>query len=412
MSKAKRTLWISGSLLAAFAAGFALRLWNRPSANDLLQQAQISLDLNDDHSCKQHLTRLLVSHPQQVSTQARLMLAKISNQQSDWNTVIAALRPVPDSDPLAATVRIAEGDAWRRLYRASEAEDCWERALAINADARQARSGLLYLYSVQLRRDLWLQKLWELYDRREAGERELIQLLIAAEVVWETKEILHDVAGYAAADPEDVHNHRALATYLLASGRAQEARKRLRELHERYPEDLEVWLALAAALLTVGDTDSAATLFQSPPPAATADYRYWKQLGSMHLLREQYGPSCEAYRKSVELFPYNLEVRNRFARALRFANQIDAAREQAQCAQDLSTIQRLCHTIDTNGWDLEKVRKLIYTCEKLRLIEEAIGWTRQALKRAPDDADLRKTEARLETLPLTSSRHLPKTGAI
>lgn len=405
---AKRFIWIGVWLSSTFAAGFGFRAWQRPSAKDLVFQAQAALDWRRYEEAGELLKQLVFTRPDKATSQHRLILAKLSAQQSDWSTVVAALAGVDDSDPNAVVARIAEGDAWRNLQRAQRAEDCWRRALALDPEARSARTGLLYLYSIQLRRDLWIEKLWELYDRGQAGQKELIQLLIAGEVVWETKTLIDEVAGFAAADPADVHDRRALAVYLLRSGRATEAVTRLRQLHERHPEDEEVWFALVEALLALGDAEAAGSLLDAPPDAAARDFRYWKFLGSRHLLQEQYEKASDAFETSVAMFPFDLIVRNRYAQALRFANRAHEARRQAEAAQQLSTIQRLCHTIDTYGWNSEKVLPLIEACEKVGLIEEALGWTRLALLRYPDDENFQRLDQRLRTLPLTSIRRIPK----
>lgn len=391
-----------------FAGGFAARTLSAPSHQELLKQVDALLAGRQFDLAKELLTESIQRFPQQTNTQQRMVLAKLSAQQSDWNGVICALQEVPKKDPQAVLARIAEGDAWRRLFHARQAERCWEEALDIDPEARSARNGLLYLYSIQLRRTEWFQKLWEFYDRGQATQNELQQLLIAGQVVWETSELLKQVASFAAADPQDINSQRALAVYLLRSGNAEEAIKRLGELREQHPDDGEVWLALAETLLAVGKAEEVQKLFAQPEPASIQqDYRYWKFQAMLQMQQGAYDQAAQAFEQSVRRFPYDLEVRNKFAQTLRYLRDVEGAQEHSRVAGILSMIQRHCHTLQANGWDLERVKRLISLCAEMKLVEEAIGWCNLALTRAPADPQLQEWKLKLRAMPKTSSRHLP-----
>src|SRR5262249_42534348 len=149
--------------------------------------------------------------------------SQLSHERGNLTATAVALRGISDSDPMGADVRLAEGDAWLKLRRASLAEDCWLRANRLAPDNPIPRRRLIYLYAMQLRREPWTKLLWELYDRHDAGLTEMIQLMIADHVVWDPEESITEMRAYAAADILDIHSRRALAWYLLTAGKIDEA---------------------------------------------------------------------------------------------------------------------------------------------------------------------------------------------
>src|SRR5207247_86591 len=171
----------------ALVAGAIYRHSREPSETELMAEASRLVGVQRRDAAEVVLRRVLGRHPS--NWDARLALAQLARLKGDWASTAAALYPIPDDHRQAAAVRVLEGDAWLKLDRAVAAETAWHRALLLD-HTDTARHRLLYLYGVQLRRGPWLAILWELYDAHHAGLPEMLQIMIAGHIVWETEDAL------------------------------------------------------------------------------------------------------------------------------------------------------------------------------------------------------------------------------
>jgi thioredoxin-like negative regulator of GroEL len=352
------------------------------------------------------LRRLLARQPNR--TDARLLLGKLAHDRNDWATVAAAFRGVSDSDPMAGAIRVAEGDAWLKLNRAVLAEDCWSRAYHLSPEDPQPRLRLIYLYGMQLRREPWTELLWELYDRNQAGMREMIQLMIAGHVVWEAEEAVREVRRFAASDPDDFHSRRAVAEYLLLAGQIPEAIRELESLLQAHPNNVEARLAMVECHVARADNENARKCLGQMPESAQADYRFWKSQGSLALLDQRFDDSVSDFAKALAQAPFDRELHHKIAQSLRPVGDFDSAERHAQIAGKLAKIHRLCHSLHHERTSsMANILHLVQLCEELELIEEARGWIMVGLEIDPRDTDLLAAQNRLSELPATSSRHPP-----
>ena len=390
---------------AAALGGGLLAQWRAPSADEYWARAEGALRAGQIAQAELALRHVLAKR--EDSVRERCLLSQLAARQEDWRTAAALLEPIPDADPVAIAARVAEGDAWLRLHRARSAENCWRRAYQLDLEAREPRVRLLYLYALQLRRQQWTQKLWEMYDRGEAGLTEMLQLMISRHATWETTDPIVEIRQFVAADPEDTHSRRALGLYLMKAGRLTLATKVLRTACQRDQQNPENWLALAECLLAASDLDALEALWSEAPASIQDDAHYWIARGSWLLLCEQFASAVDCFDRALPSSLYNLELHHKLAQALRLTGEREKATCHSAMADALSKIERLCLSLHPGDWRVETVRLLATRCESLLLTEEARGWVRVGLAQAPADPSLLSLQDRLAMKPPTSSRHPP-----
>ncbi len=390
--------------LLAFFLGALCCVLTRETPEKLMEQARQFAATNRFGEAERSLRRILALEP--TRTDARLLLGKLGHDRNDWATVASAFRDVPDSDPMAGAIRVAEGDAWLKLNRAVLAEDCWTRATRLSPEDDQPRMRLIYLYGLQLRRAQWLGLLWNLYDRDQVGLREMVQLMIAANVVWEADEAAQDVRRFAVADAADIHSRRALGEYLLLAGRISEAIQELESLLQAFPDHLDARLALVECHLARADKASARKSLDQMPESAANDYRYWKSRGSLALLERRFDDSVADFTHALAKAPFDRELHHKLSQSLRIVGSFGRAEHHAQIADKLARIHRVCHSVyHQRTPSPADIMHLVQLCAEVGLIEEALGWIRVGEALVPRDAAFLAARNRLSALPQTSIRH-------
>ena len=394
-------VWVLSLIL-----GVSCRYVLREGPEQVFEQARRFAATNRFAEAETSLRRLLARQPNR--TDARLLLGKLAHDRNDWATVVAAFQGVADTDPMAGSIRVAEGDAWLKLNRAVLAEDRWVRAYHMSPEYPQPRLRLIYLYGLQLRREPWAKLLWELYDRDQAGLREMIQLMIAGHVVWESEEATQDVRRFAEADGADFHSRRAVGVYLLLAGQIPEAIRELESILQSNHNDAETWLALVECHLARADNESARKCLDQMSEPTQADYRFWKHRGSLAVLELRLDDSVSEFAKALAKAPFDRELHQKMSQSLRLVGDFDAAGHHAVIAEKLAKIHRLCHSVHhQRSISLSDILQLVQLCEALGLIEESLGWTKLGLKLAKSDAGFVAAQDRLLALPATSARHPP-----
>jgi tetratricopeptide (TPR) repeat protein len=392
--------------MLSFLLGVTCRYVLGHGSEQFFEQARRFAAARRFDEAEMSLRRLLAREP--ARTEARLLLGHLAHERGDWATVAAVFRGIPDSDPVAGPIRVAEGDAWLQLNRAVLAEDCWSRAHRLSPEDPQPRGRLIYVYGLQLRREPWMRLLWELYDRDQAGLGEMIQLMIAGHVVWEAEEAVQDVGRFAAADADDVNSRRAVGEYRLLAGQFPKAIRELESILQSKPDDLETRLALVECHLGRADNESARTCLDQISSPAPADYRFWKDRGSLALLDRRLDDSVTDFAKALANAPFDRELHHKMAQSLRLVGNFDAAERHAETADKLARIHRLCHSLHFQRTpSLPEIERLVQLCEESGLIEEALGWIRVGLGLEQGNPDLLAARHRLSGISRTSSRHPP-----
>jgi tetratricopeptide (TPR) repeat protein len=82
-------------------------------------------------------------------------------------------------------------------------------------------------------------------------------------------------------------------------------KERVGRLFARFPNNLELLAYCLHASIADGDPSRVAELLASSPPEAVEDNRFWRFKGWLHSARGELQEAVAAYRKALELNPYD-----------------------------------------------------------------------------------------------------------
>lgn len=101
--------------------------------------------------------------------------------------------------------------------------------------------------------------------------------------------------------------------------------RRLRELLDRFPGNLELLAYFLQKATTRGDLDEVTTLLGQAPDEAQRDNRFWRFKGWLHGQRDEPAEAEAAYRRALELDPYDFATQHQLGGALRKGAKLDEA---------------------------------------------------------------------------------------
>ena len=116
--------------------------------------------------------------------------------------------------------------------------------------------------------------------------------------------------------------------------------RRLRELLERFPGNLELLAYFLQKATTRGDIDMVTELLGQAPPEAESDNRFWRFKGWVH---DQGGESDEAeaaYRRALAIEPFDFLSQHQLAAVLRKRGQGEEAAKLTRLAADGRTLRK------------------------------------------------------------------------
>ena len=108
--------------------------------------------------------------------------------------------------------------------------------------------------------------------------------------------------------------------------------RRLKELLDRFPGNLELLAYFLQKATTRGDIDDVTGLLGQAPPEAEADNRFWRFKGWVHAQSDQPAEAEAAYRRALEIDPYDFATQHQLAGALRKGGKLEAAADFARLA--------------------------------------------------------------------------------
>src|SRR5262245_62088535 len=136
-------------------AGLAPRLWSRGSRHDPKRLGLLQSAWNEFAAQRYDRAGAILDHraAEVAPTPLDWMLrARIAEAQGHLAEALDQLRPIPDSDPIAAQAWLKAGQIELARHQARAAEAAYRHALALNPDQIQAHRELAYLYAVQRRK--------------------------------------------------------------------------------------------------------------------------------------------------------------------------------------------------------------------------------------------------------------------
>jgi tetratricopeptide (TPR) repeat protein len=301
---------------------------------------------------------------------------------------------------LRAMASLDKGKAAYLLECYDRAEACWLSALKIDPLVPEATWALLDLYYLEGRRS----EARRLALRQHAVEpdpgdrvRLLLELVRVDVEPPDPASLVGRFERAVARHPREFRAALALGLARVRDGKPGPGLALLREVVERYPEEIDTWDALLTGLNDAGlASDLNEELGRVPPPLADHP-RLAAHSGRAAQERRDWPAAVQAYRRSLEAQPDDLVTLYRLGLALRVSGDVAGARsiearfQAAQAAlkearQLYSEIRAVSERGRTPGPNLEG--RLAYNRERLGRQEEALAWRQFAETILPRDSSL------------------------
>ena len=340
---------------------------------------------------EQELRRRLRQSPHDGA--ARMQLARLFAARNDYLSCARALHQVPNWWPARSDALFLEGQAWKYLHRARDAETAGEALIADDplhpVSARYfsgAARELIARYVLENRLEDARRVLWRAYDEAAPPERRDILLMRTRA---ELERVAHEEAvvvlrGNATADPSDWSSRRALAVEEQIAGRPEEADRQIQAVLKARPDDSRAWRAQLEIWHLRGDRDTLKAALVRLPKSAGADPDVWKFRGLAQTWDGHNTAAAAAFRKAVELNPREAEYLYQLGMSEQRLGLRDLAANDLQRSRRLRDDYQKIHEAYVDyqktarpGVDphAPEVRAAV---KRLADLSERLGWTREA----------------------------------
>lgn len=323
---------------------------------------------------------------------ARMKLARLLVKRGENVAGARELHRVPFWWPSKGEASFLEGETFKLVNRAKEAEAAWKACIADDplhpVPPRMfhgAAKDLVTLYLLEGRIDEARQVLWRAYDEATPEERPGV---LATRVRLELERIDHNEAAgrlreYLAADPEDHEVTRALAVEEHAIGDEDSATRDIEACLRRRPDEPTTWRAWLEILNDRGDVEGFRSAIARLPSTTDGDARVWMYRGIEHQRDGDNAGALEDFRRSSKLAPFDAEILYKLGRTelalgstVPGREHVARSRELYKAYEDLRDgYQSFLEQARRSPRDDVGYRSAI---EKLATSCRALGWTREA----------------------------------
>jgi len=319
-----RWLVLGGCLLAALALAGTLggRFWISRSYAKACEQAE------RDRDWKQ-LEAVAGKWAAWRGNQAQpwIYLAQAAQEQGDLPQAVEYLDQLPPSDPLTPLALVEQSTLlFGPLNRPIQGAESCERALALNPRLPEAYRRVVYFYTYTLQRGKMASRIYDAIAH-DCDQPEMYLYLVARDYLslgdayeqttkWlkgapdeELLLVAQAYAGIKAGAFTETEERQ-----LEADGRLKPAHRLVVEkLLARFPRNLELLVLQLQSSSADGDAEQVAKVLSSSPPAAVEDGRFWRFKGWLHNARGELVEAETAYRKALEINPYDIVCHQQMA---------------------------------------------------------------------------------------------------
>lgn len=312
------------------------RLWTANKISNLQSECRSAKVQQDWDRLAAKSAELVELDP--ISGQGWAMRALASQELGDLPTAALFLEKIPDGDKLAIPAFIElSGLYFETLRKPLEGERICKRILHINPEIVAAHQRLTHFYAMTLQRQLAIEQVRESIRQGAESVSTYCYFVTLPDLVFD--DAVKRVDSWIEVVPDDPRLQISKALLRarddsVKSGNDFEKKvfEELLELHQQYPNDLEVLTTLLEIKSREGDRDAVGQFLEVAPAAAAADHRMWR-------IRSWYSQSGgdlklaeENLRESLRLFPMDWHSWQQLGGILRLANRA----EEAQQAQELA----------------------------------------------------------------------------
>jgi tetratricopeptide (TPR) repeat protein len=318
--------------------------------------------------------------------------AKLAMAQERTEEALADLARIPDASPLGALAHLRTGQIELRRDRWRHAEAALRTARRLDPRLVQAHRELIYLYSMQSRRDELDARFRSLSELTALSFDDVFRWCLTRNTQWEPREILAAMTGCVRADPADRWSRLALAGARRRVGRIDDAESALEPLPA---SDNAARILRAEIALDRGDDRAVAALLAGGPED---DPGLARLRGRTALARHDGTTALRHFRIAAAADPDDRDTLFGLAAALVLTGKeaeaapfLAAARARDHLS---SLIQRAAAPASRDN--LELLRQLGAACEAVSHSAEARSWYLLVLEKDPFDSEARAAIERLE----------------
>ena len=297
----------------------------------------------------------------------------------------------------AAMVQFYQGKAHYQRKRYDLAEDCWNKALALDPVVPEAGWALLDLLDMEGRDEATHQLAMRLYEIEPDPQDRIRFLLTMVRIDIEEvapESVVQVIESVWRKHPESLNLALVLGTALIRSSRPAEGIAVLRDALRRHPDSAEAWDGWLTGLDNGHEPQLLNQEFARLPSKFRADPRFAKHEGTVAQGLHNWPKAVAAYQRAYKLEPFNGVVLYRLRMALRAVGQTtDADRIERLRTDYENAFKQLRPTyleaskIRTLGLraHTDIYHRLADLREKMGRFDEACAWHRLVLQFAPMD---------------------------
>ncbi len=324
--------------------------------------------------------------------EARMKLARLLANRKDYLGCARELHEVPYWWPARAEASFLEGEAYKLIDRAPDAEAAWASCVAPDPlhpvqakySGRAARE-LIGFYMLEGRFAEVRATVWKAYDAADPSERaDILAMRLRAELERIShEEALTKLRRFVAVVPDDWQARRALAVEELAAGDAGAAEREIQECLRTHPDEPSVWRTWLDLLSERGDRDGIRAAVAKLPPASDGDAETWKHRGLVRQWDGDLEGAAEAFRRAVALNPREGDYYYKLGMAEQYLGHPERARPHVQKSVQIRESYSKLH--DAYYDYVEATRRargddpaVRTALEKVATLCRELGWDREA----------------------------------
>ncbi len=327
-----------------------------------------------------------------------ILEAQLASADGDIDKALAALALVPDEQRIAPQARLMSGRLYREQKSLPRAEIELRKALDLKPELIDAHKELIYILGIQSRRREVDAEFHALAKLTRLTHHDLFTWALTHFTHW-NPDIVQDLDGFIAADPDDRYSRLAVVELLLERPDVEDYIVRiLAPLPNADSDALALRINLA---FNLGRFDEAETLLSSAPGNHPKISRL---RGEMAMRHHDLDAAIRHFRAALSAEPYDRVSPMQLAQALKLKGDKAGAEVYLDRVSRLNRLYNLIIRIRSPSREnqVADLAELGRACAEAGLPEEARGWYTLAISIDPLNQAAQEALYRLKEMQGTS----------